>query len=368
MARTGSPSPRILVAGHFPPPLHGMSLATSRFADELGRRAPVVRLATSGRRHGRSASHHLVRAGRTLVVAARVLAARRRDRLYAGCDAGPGIVYVSAILAAARLRGLPRYLHHHSCSYVANRSLLMACLVRIAGPATVHVFTCERQGDAFARRYPSAVERRTVPITFALDRPVPPVVARTGVGHAPWVLGHLGNLSMAKGVGRAIATLDSCLVEGIDATLHLAGPVVDAEAEPVIAEAQRRLGDRLVQHGPLTGEAKRAFLEGLDVFLFPSRYHNESFGIVVAEAMACGVPVVAHVAGCLDATWVGAGGLVIDLDDDFVAPAARQVKRWVDQPEAYAAAAHEAYRVARRGWEAGHAGAAALAGLIAGPS
>lgn len=365
MARIRRLSRRILVVGHFPPPLHGMSLATARFADDLARRAPVLRLDTSGHDHGRSARHHLIRAGRTLAAVSRVLAARPDDRLYAGCDAGPGIIYVTAVLAAARLRRLPRYLHHHSYAYVSRRSTLMVLLVRVAGPDTVHLFYCDRQGAAFANHYPHARNRRTVPITFVLDRPTQQIARRPLVTGGPLVLGHLGNLSMAKGVGRAIATLDACLAQGIDAALHLGGPIVDVDAEAVIAEARRRLGERLVHRGPLHGAAKHAYLAGLDVFLFPSRYHNESFGIVVAEAMAASVPVIAHEAGCLDAAWVGAAGLVVDLDHDFVEPAVRQILAWGQRPDDHAKASRAAFERARSGWDAGRSGAEQLAELIA---
>lgn len=359
---------RVLVVGHLPPPLHGMSLATSRFADVLARRTQVLRLATSADRHGRSLRHHVVRLSRTLAIATRIAGAGRGDRLYAGCDAGAGILYVSIVMAVARARRMPRFLHHHSYAYVTRRSGLMALLVRVAGSATVHVFSCDRQGDAFAGRYPGARHRRTVPVTFALDEPSGPSTLRCLTASKPLVLGHFGNLSMAKGVGTAVATLDACLAEGIDAVLHLGGPLVDPDAVVAVAGAVERVGPRLVQHGPLLGRDKDAYLAGLDVFLFPSRYRNESFGLVVAEAMAAATPVIAHVAGCLDAAWVGGAGLVVGHDADYVAVAVRQIQAWVDDPQAHEAAGRTAFQRAHAGWEAGRRGAEDLADLIAGPT
>lgn len=56
--------------------------------------------------------------------------------------------------------------------------------------------------------------------------------------------------------------------------------------------ADRDMGDRLVAHGRVTDEERRALLARADVLCAPS-LGGESFGLVLVEAMAAGVPVVA---------------------------------------------------------------------------
>lgn len=63
--------------------------------------------------------------------------------------------------------------------------------------------------------------------------------------------------------------------------------------------------------GPVEGDAKWAFLAGADVVLVPSIHEN--FGIVVAEALAVGIPVV-----CTER--VGAATIVKRLEPDAVVP------------------------------------------------
>ena len=63
-------------------------------------------------------------------------------------------------------------------------------------------------------------------------------------------------------------------------------------------------------------------IAGADVFVFPSK--TDTFGIVMLEAMACGVPVAAYpVTGPIDVVRPGTTGC---LDDDLVAACSRAME------------------------------------------
>ena len=77
--------------------------------------------------------------------------------------------------------------------------------------------------------------------------------------------------------------------------LRVAGKFVTEEEQRAFDEAMQTSGaDTWLEYlGFVSGEDKRkAFLES-DIFCFPTFYRAESFGLVVAEAMAYGLPVVA---------------------------------------------------------------------------
>ena len=59
-----------------------------------------------------------------------------------------------------------------------------------------------------------------------------------------------------------------------------------------IARSQDRL-EKVVYVGFVSGHAKQKVLYESDCFCFPTYYHAESFGLVILEAMAFGLPIVA---------------------------------------------------------------------------
>ena len=90
------------------------------------------------------------------------------------------------------------------------------------------------------------------------------------------------------------------------------------------------LGDRVALVGPIAAAQRWHLFDGAAAFVLPS--HSENFGIVVAEAMARGCPVVVS-DGVQAAEHVEAAGagIVVPLDSELLAQA---LSRMVDDPEA----------------------------------
>ena len=82
-----------------------------------------------------------------------------------------------------------------------------------------------------------------------------------------------------------------------------------------------RLGDPL---GPVYGDDKAKFFAEIDVLLFPTQYKHESWGIVLNEALAAGVPVITNDRGCSSIVVGDRAGLVVPDPAQFVASATRR--------------------------------------------
>lgn len=73
--------------------------------------------------------------------------------------------------------------------------------------------------------------------------------------------------------------------------LVISGPDQVGWQQKLIALArERRIEHAITWTGLITGDVKYGALKAAEVFVLPS--HQENFGIVVAEALACGTPVL----------------------------------------------------------------------------
>lgn len=122
------------------------------------------------------------------------------------------------------------------------------------------------------------------------------------------------------------------LVKDVPWTIDLVGsaardPAVTANVLALIA--RHELGARVTLRGELKDDALNEAYAGADVFVLPSRH--EGYGMVFAEALARGLPIVACAAGAVTGTVPREAGLLVPPDDPrALAQALRRVL--TDQP------------------------------------
>ncbi|MHC1560659.1 glycosyltransferase family 4 protein [Actinomycetospora sp. C-140] len=162
------------------------------------------------------------------------------------------------------------------------------------------------------------------------------VVATPGVDPAPLAPGTdgahrllcLGAMTPTKGQDVLVAALAE--LRDHPWTCDLVGPVgraPDFVAELRATIARHDLGDRLRIPGPRAGVDLDETWRHADLLVAPSRV--ETYGMVVAEARARGIPVVASAVGGLPET-LGEGGTLIPAEN--VPALVATLRRWFDEP------------------------------------
>ena len=130
----------------------------------------------------------------------------------------------------------------------------------------------------------------------------------------------LGRLHEKKGVDLLIKAFASL---GQDrGQLVIAGPCADENYLQHLRELAHDLS--VVFTGMLSGNLKWGALRAADVFVLPS--HQENFGIAIAEALACGTPVLISDKVNIWREVVADGGGF--ADDDTLAGTLRLLERW----------------------------------------
>jgi glycosyltransferase involved in cell wall biosynthesis len=131
---------------------------------------------------------------------------------------------------------------------------------------------------------------------------------RWNIGTDQVVVGHLANNSEEKGTVDLLRAAERAWQGGQRFEVVLAGPEM-----PNFRRFWRRFAPaaRVRRLGALDEQEKRDFFAGIDVFALPSR--SDSFGLVLLEAWANGVPNVAYRAG-------GVAGVIEDGMDGLLVP------------------------------------------------
>jgi glycosyltransferase involved in cell wall biosynthesis len=151
--------------------------------------------------------------------------------------------------------------------------------------------------------------------SHVLPNPVDCTGYQCGEGKGGY-LAFLGRLTYNKGVDIAIK-----VAKRTGKALKIAGNISQEEGGPEFFQqaVQPYLNNQDIQWiGPINDMQKRGFLADASALLFPIRW-DEPFGIVMAEALACGTPVIAMNKGSTSEVLDhGCTGFLCSTEDEMV--------------------------------------------------
>jgi glycosyltransferase involved in cell wall biosynthesis len=197
--------------------------------------------------------------------------------------------------------------------------LRRAAAIAVASPAYIRTS---------ALLAPVADKCRVIPYGLDLDafRPTPALddaaaALRARHGHQPLIL-FIGKLRHYKGVDVLIEAMRLLDPQQPGHLLIVGSGMLEQAAKRQAAEAG--IGARTTFLGELSDADKLVALHAADLFVLPSTNRAEAFGIVLLEAMACGLPLISTELGT-GTSYVnqdGVSGLVIPPRDPAALAAA----------------------------------------------
>src|SRR5438552_5060614 len=303
------PRPRLLLIGPLPPPLGGVQLIVDmQLRSSLAQEFDVHPVNTSKRElrwavenPPRKTPLYFARDCRRLL---RMLVRVRPDAALVHATSSLSILRDWMFMATARLFGAKVMCHYHGtlhARFPSGETRIGRAVGRLLMSAAHRVIvlspTYQREmGKAWKRDDLVWVSNVA---DVALFRNMP---ANTP---APWLAPgdravlFVGRLSAPKGIYDLFDAIPRVIKRHPEARFVLVGVAEREAMEPVVrAEAERRgIGARVTFLGPLEGRDKAAAFVTSKMIVVPS--WTEAFPLVIPEAMAAGLPVIAAAVGAI---------------------------------------------------------------------
>lgn len=321
----------VCIVGVFPPPTHGFALVNDAMKNliiNINPESSVFDL--SGISLSRNIFSICIRLLKFLYLYPQYILfsiLNKYHTLYIGLSGGLGQFYDLLILSIARVTRQRIFIHHHSFSYLNKRNLLTYLVVWGSGKNATHLVLCNQMQEKLN------IYRKNL-ICIVLSNSV--FLIKNNIEISKFrqlkTIGFLGNISTKKGIKIFFKILEKLNIQrpinGI-----IGGPFQDNKSEIYTRNELKRFS-YISYLGPIYDDDKEKFLNTIDVLLMPSVL-EEAEPLVIHEAMAYGVPVIAYNKGCIAEIIKQDSGIVVGLNSDFINSASEIINNWIKDPDVF---------------------------------
>lgn len=286
--------PAIAMVCSFPPPIHGGALVSKRLRDRFVQNGfDILTIDTSPQSLRRGYAYYAARLVRLCQIW-RLFSLRPHARIYCYVNGGWGAMIDVIVAAIARMIGAELWLHHHSFSYLDQISTLHRIAFALNKGRSNHLVLCNGMKKMLTASYGAHPDHVHVLSNVNFVDTVANISPQRVSGST--TIGFLSNISEEKGIADFLKLSDR--LRDLPVLFEIAGPIAD-ERYSWISDLGRQPEKRVRWIGPMDERGKAEFLSRIDILVFPTRYRHEAEPLVIYEAMASGVAVVAYDRGCI---------------------------------------------------------------------
>lgn len=301
--------PSFGVVGVFPPPSTGQSIAFKNFADMfLGSYELIDVSGGAGKLYKIKKTLKYLSAMRFVIF--------NRKCIYYTLNSGFGLYLDLFFILLCKVLGRRLIIHHHSYGYINSQDWKVKVISLALSETDYFVFLSPKMMNDFWSLYKGDAEAICLNNIFQYD--MAEKERKDSFTRARALkIGYLSNLTVDKGfdtvceIIQSLARLDDVSVE-----FHIAGPFSDAQSKEMYDQISESHRSMIRYFGPVYGDEKDEFFQGIDLFLFPTRYQNEAQPMVLVEALQYGLPVLSIDRGTIK-DLVGEG-FTVGTNEDFV--------------------------------------------------
>jgi glycosyltransferase involved in cell wall biosynthesis len=326
---------KIYLIGAFPPPVHGMSIVNDAIRGKiisLGIQPIVIDLSDSSlNRLLYSRLFRIRKILRGLIKFIKTMVFDGGETLYLSISGGAGQIYELPFICIGRLYGKHIFVHHHSYAYLHKKNHITRLLTLFAGHKATHIVACEDMARRLKALYSTVLNIVILSGIITVDRCIS---SDQSAKESLKTIGFISNISIEKGILDFLNVVSCLEKDDVEINALIAGPFQDKKIEALVMNRMSKL--KTVEYvGPKFGEERSAFYKNIDVLLFPTNYVNESEGLVIHEAMAHRVPVIANARGCIESIIQSNSGLAIKCNEDFVEYTVKRLLFWQMSPREF---------------------------------
>lgn len=317
--------PKVLVIGQLPPPVHGSNVMTERFMESLAAvNIPAVivekKFSTQLTEVGKNDPKKLLKIPELLKNVRQTIAENKPDLCVYFISVGITSLLVDCIvLSILRHRDIPYVLYFHGLGYKHYESkIIIRNIVRkalgnalggmVLGRALIaDVSHCIPESRLYI--LPNAIPGMTPDEQQRLNRK-----KEKSYTHVVF----LSNLIPAKGPMVVLRLAKIIAEKEPSVRFTLAGRAASTGYLNQIKAFIKAAGLESTVNlpGPVYGKEKIGLLCSADIFVFPTSFSKETFGIVNLEAIQWGIPVISSPIGAIpEIIQDGVNGFIVDPSD-----------------------------------------------------